>query len=420
MTTSAAFEDWVAEARAVTVAAELQRRGVPAVHEQNRPCPAPGCGGVDRFAVNTRKNVWICRASGAGGDAIALCQHIDGTSFAAAVETLTGRPPPGRVAAETEAERQARHARLASAAEEANRKTAEEAIAAHGFREAERRRSHVIWRSGRPIAGTPAESYLRLRGIEPFAGLRLRYLPDAPLWDKPAPHGEVVHQGPVLLAPIVRDGRFAGIHQTWIDLTATDGKARVPDRNGELLPARKVRGSKRGSHIELARGPDAPTRLYMGEGNENVLSVRQALARRRPHLVDGAAFWSAIDLGNLSGKAARGRAHPTLTTVDKNGRTLPQRIAGPVPDREEPAVVLPASVLELVLLGDGDSEPVMTGFAMDRAKARYERHHEGLSVAIAMAPAGRDYNDVLREPGESTPQTSAGATGWVDEGRGAA
>lgn len=402
MTDSAAFEDWIAEARAVTVAAELERRGVRVLHEINGPCPAPGCGGRDRFAVNTRKDVFVCRQTGAGGDAIALCQHLDGLGrtpreFLIACETLTGRPAPGRAEAESEAERQARHARLAAAAEEANRRRADQELAADSFREAERRRAHDIWRAGKPIPATIAESYLRLRGIEPFDGLRLRFLPDAPLWDRPAPHGRVIHRGPAMLAPIVRGGRFAGVHQTFIDLGDPDGKARVADEAGELLPAKKIRGTKRGGLILLGPMPAAPVRAYLGEGIETVLSVRQALVHCRPHLAEGALFAAAVDLGNLAGRAAASRRHPEIKLRDKLGRDRPQRVAGPEPDAEPPAIALPAGVRELVLLGDGDSEPVATAWAMERARARFERAGEDMRVAVAMAPAGRDFNNLLRE-----------------------
>lgn len=53
--------------------------------------PCPGCGGRDRFAVSRSKNVFSCRASGEGGDAIRLVRHILGCGFAEAIEILTGR-----------------------------------------------------------------------------------------------------------------------------------------------------------------------------------------------------------------------------------------------------------------------------------------------------------------------------------------
>ena len=200
-----------------------------------------------------------------------------------------------------------------------------------------------------------------------------------------------------MVAPIVRAGRFAGIHQTWIDLSDPDGKARVPDETGELLPAKKIRGSKRGGVVQLGRPPAELHRLYLGEGIETVLSVRQALMHLAPHLAEDALFAAAVDLGNLAGKAARSLPHPTLKVQDKVGRAVPKRVAGPVPDAEAPAIALPEGLRELVLLGDGDSEPVMTSFAMERARARFARADENLVVAVAMARDGQDFNTLLRE-----------------------
>jgi hypothetical protein len=61
---------------------------------RDRGVPCPRCGGDDRFAVNERKNVFICRGGDGGrdvgGDAIALAQHLDGTDFLVACETVTG------------------------------------------------------------------------------------------------------------------------------------------------------------------------------------------------------------------------------------------------------------------------------------------------------------------------------------------
>jgi hypothetical protein len=71
--------------------------------------PCVKCGGTDRFGVNPAKGIFVCRGSGAGGDAIALVQHVKGLDFGEALEFITGRagakraerapargePPPG-------------------------------------------------------------------------------------------------------------------------------------------------------------------------------------------------------------------------------------------------------------------------------------------------------------------------------------
>jgi len=42
----------------------------------------------------------------------------------------------------------------------------------------------------------------------------------------------------------------------------------------------------------------------------------------------------------------------------------------------------------LILLGDGDSEPVLTQYAMERAARRYAKRSQ---LRIAFAPAGMDF-----------------------------
>jgi phage/plasmid primase-like uncharacterized protein len=81
----------IERARGVRIEDEVARRGHPLKrqgHELVGPCPV--CGGLDRFSVNVRKQVWNCRGCGVGGDVIALVQHIDGCAFPEAVETLNG------------------------------------------------------------------------------------------------------------------------------------------------------------------------------------------------------------------------------------------------------------------------------------------------------------------------------------------
>ncbi len=92
---SAAFEAWSAKARGVRIEDEIARRGIKLKRtgvEHVGPCPK--CGGEDRFAINTKKQIFICRGCDVGGDVIKLVEHLDGVDFIAACTTLTGEPPP--------------------------------------------------------------------------------------------------------------------------------------------------------------------------------------------------------------------------------------------------------------------------------------------------------------------------------------
>jgi hypothetical protein len=86
-------DEQIARARAVSlldVACEhhLRRQGA----EYIGPCPR--CGGTDRFAININRGLWNCRGCEMGGDVIALAQFSWDCDFNAAVERLTGKPPP--------------------------------------------------------------------------------------------------------------------------------------------------------------------------------------------------------------------------------------------------------------------------------------------------------------------------------------
>ncbi|WP_018261340.1 DUF7146 domain-containing protein [Methylobacterium sp. WSM2598] len=394
-----AHEDWIADARAVDLVARakayapwLKRAG----REWVGRCPV--CGGSDRFAIRPGKGphgVWLCRGSGESGDVIDLVRYAEGCDFPRAVEILTGRPAPGREV-ENKAERAARRAAQEARAAEIAAKADAEAQASARFREAERRRLYRLWRAALPLAGTPAETYLALRRLTAPPGAHLRCALRHPLFAHGGPKAEVIHEGPALLAAILApEGRFTGLHATWIDLAAPDGKLRLADpATGEFVPARKARGSIGGGRIELVRHPE-PVRLVLGEGIETVLSAWEALRRLRPDFVEGCAFWSGVSLGNIAGRAAGTLAHPRETHVDRAGRARPRRVPNGIPANDPgPAIPIPPSVTELWLCQDGDSDPFATGLAMERAARRFAR--PGLTVHIAPAPKGQDFNDVLR------------------------
>jgi hypothetical protein len=350
--------------------------------------PCPMCGGrvtSQRFEV--RDDSWVCAVCEDGGDVIRLVEKVDGCDFRAAVERLGGRAVIDP--AQAQALFDAREAKRLDREKEAGK-----------YREAERAKLWKMWERAVAIHGTPAASYLEGRGLLlPERCPGLRFLPVAPYW-----HGEQIdergrkapvslHNGPSMLGAFIRpDGRFGGLHITWLDGTAVPQKLEVADpASGEMLPAKKMRGSKAGAHIAVALR-DAPRRLVIGEGIETVLAVYTAHVQTgRP--IHDTAFWAAGDLGNMAGRSIENVAHPVLTRPD--GRAT--RVPGPYPDPDDSGLTIPESVEELVLLGDGDSETVLTQYAMERGARRYAR--AGRDIRIAFAPVGRDFNDVLR--GES-------------------
>jgi len=381
--------DVIAKARDFDVAAVAVRYGftgrASAAGEAIGPCP--GCGGRDRFSLNTKKNIWRCRQGGGdpiGGDAVALVRHCENVSFPRAVEILIGgeaiapRVDTGKAAADD-----------------------------NDFREQERRRAYQLWREGRPFADRgPVATYLAGRGLPPEVarqpGAHCREHLDFPFWqpyvDGPTLPGRkakikwrIIHRGPAKLWPITaRDGHFLGLHATWLDPAGHKGKAEIfcPD-TGEQLPAKKVRGSKKGGCIILRDAIRSEMVAAVGEGVETVLSwgVLERFA---------GSLYSSVDLGNLAGRAARTIAHPTLKIKRRDDRRMPVRVPGPDPHPDDdPAKLFSPhpGVERLFLLGDGDSDPIATQAAMLRAKARLSA--TGIECPVAWPLSGHDFNSLL-------------------------
>ena len=341
-------------------------------------CPICGGGTIRGTRFECGADGWVCAVCQDGGDVLKLVMKVENLDFPGAVAWLGGAQEIDPVTAASREQERA----IASAKAE---------IDNNQFRERERGKVYEMWLRGLEPAGTPVEDYLHLRGLQLPPGCRLRCIIDMPYCAGGAIDAPVAHRGPAMLAPIVdATGRFRALHTTWIDLSRPNGKALIKDpETGAELPAKKVRGSKAGNRIELLAVKD-PAQLIIGEGIETVLSVWLALAGRD---LTHTAFWSAVDLGNLGGRAAETVPHPGLKTA--GGRA--QRVPGPVPDPESIVIAIPETVTDLVLLGDGDSDPFKTHCALARAAARYAA--PGRTVRVAWAPDGFDFNDLLQEPG---------------------
>lgn len=342
------------------------------------PCPICSLDPAKRSSTRfeATEDGWVCAACSNGGDVIKLVMLHEEIDFLAAVAWLGGAQ---KIDPEVEAIRAAE-----LAAKNAKREN-DNAF----YREKERKELWQIWNHAVPAAGSPVEDYLRLRGLTlPPGCRRLKCVPSMPYFNHGGSDAQVIARAPAMLAPIIREHKFTGLHFTYLDLSQPKGKARIRDpETGDELPPKKVRGSKTGGLIELVRVAD-PLQLIMGEGIETVLAVWRALEWSGQDLAR-TAFASAIDLGNLGGKATGTIAHPTLTT--EAGR--PRRVAGPDPDLTSPAIVIPPSVEDVVLLGDGDSDRVLTECALYRAQVRLEGPSR--RVRAAFAPEGRDFNDML-------------------------
>ena len=431
---SFAIDVFVEEARGVPIGKAAQRlnlkfrQGKHVEHPQ--PCPVKG--GTDMFSFNTTKNQWNCRGCAAGGhDAIGMAAHCLGldlksrAQFLDACSVASGQPIPEDGERESDDERADRQARLER--QRADNAAAEEKRAANqvDFREKERRRARGIVAAAQIITALPyARDYLRGRGCLAPAGTPLRVSAEQTYWHGEDERGQplALYSGPAMVAPFIdRDLAVIGCHLTWIDLenppkfrpllfglTKKGFAARLPDwRFGDpppspadlaaelydILPTKKMRGSKKGGLIPLCGDPSS-RRWVGGEGNENGLAFGGWEGFR-----DDTFYFAAGDLGNLAGPAdAVSRfAHPTLTKPDKNGALRPVMVAGPVPkigQADDDAMWVGDHVDELVFLADGDSEPVFTAAAMARAKARHAR--PGRLTPVVWPPRGLDFSALAK------------------------
>lgn len=357
------------------------------------PCPLhsanPAARDSTSFECNDER--WVCASCQDGGDVIKLVQLRERLDFRAAVDWLGG-------AREIDPAEERRRS------EEAARRKQQHEQASARFREQERERCWAYWQDARPAAHTLVHRYLtEARGLPEIPELwgRLRYHAHMPYYGPRAAYERedgsrgramppLLHKGPAMLAPILGpDGRFAGLHITWIDLAQEKGKLRLCDAEGQPLPAKKVRGSCSAGRIELIRCP-AAHRLVIGEGIETVATVAAALLRSGH--AEGTAFWTGVSMGNIGGKPAGSVTHPTL----KNAAGRARRVPGPEPDLSAPSIPIPASVREVVLLGDADSDRLTTEHALERARRRFLAGATWRRIRIVWPPDGRDFNDLLQ------------------------
>lgn len=122
-----------------------------------------------------------------------------------------------------------------------------------------------LFAAGRSIAGTPAEAYLRVRGIAgPLNFGALRFHPSVYYRE----HEDAPRQSfPALLAAVTSlEGTIAGVHRTWLDGARRD-KAAVAD-------PRRSMGSILGNGVRFGSALDV---VLAGEGIETVLSLKSIL-----------------------------------------------------------------------------------------------------------------------------------------------
>lgn len=377
MTHDPDVEVWIDQARsadimeiATQIGAQLRRSG----GEWVGPCPR--CNGTDRFAVKPSEQVFNCRGAG-GGDVIAMVMHAQDVEFIPACEIIVGSPPPRRESQvkppDPDLMRERREERKDQEISRAEAEQAKQERAAD--------RAARIFNESTSLNGTSADEYLRRRGIflKPematdlrfAAGLEYRGYPDAD-----APEEIALGVFPCMIAAIRNAaGAIIGIHRTYLD--PNEPAKLKPPGDHRQNKAKKSFGSVVGGAIRL--GPVRPV-MAIGEGIETCLSWYDL-----GYGPDDVGVMCAVSLGNLAGGATGTIKHPSGRGTISNG----------IPDMEKPGIILPEDVREVILLGDGDSDPVATRAKLLTGYRRFREQGRTVSLQIVLSKA--DFNDALLE-----------------------
>jgi putative DNA primase/helicase len=230
--------DRIERARAVPIEDLVARHGLKLrgrTAERVGPCPV--CGGIDRFSISTKKQVFNCRGCYARGDVIALVQFLEDRTFAEAVDILAGEP-----------------IRRASPSSDKN------------YERSQIDKARAIFRASVPASGTLAELYLRARGIT-LLSPAIRFL---------APRGPGRH--PAMLVPFgLPDEIEPGLIEIAVEqITAVQVSLLSPEgTKADVKPNKLTIASPAGMPVVVAPLNDL-LGLAITEGVEDALSVHQA------------------------------------------------------------------------------------------------------------------------------------------------
>lgn len=255
--------------------------------------------------------------------------------------------------------------------QEAQEKIDREAEAARASRS---RSAWFLWRDAVALPATPAEAYLRARGID-FRQLgrapgSLRYRPD--IWCPVRSTSENRLKFPAMVAGIIRHDAdqaklvHVATHRTYLDLAEWDHAARsgavrvvkVPDPKGRLKSHKHTLGSYAGGHVPVWKGAhdcslwDVPegTPVYVSEGIEDGASIAMGFPDRR--------VVAAVAISNMGG------------------------------------MLFPPQIGPVVFIGQNDP---LDSKAVEAFEAAIKRQQQaGRQVETIFPPAGfKDFNDLL-------------------------
>lgn len=332
-----------------------------------------------------------CFGCGAHGGATHLLMQLEGLTYPEAIAVLAhdaGVPIPGQSAPKIDPKPVVARPATRDEIEAEN--------------QVKRRKAYDIWTAGKPWKDTPVSVYLReARGIpdiSPFADIR--FSPAEPYFvpiDRPGSRKryEMIWTGPAMLAAFTKpDGRFAGVHITWLAMDGGDKMRLVHPDTGERQTAKKMKGATFGSAIRLSEPQGC---MCGGEGIETTLAG-----------MAGAGIQNGMAAGSLDNLAGAGLGpgprirpewHVRLSKVfpgETDTRDGRHRLPPTLPDMSRPGMLPPRDCLEFLVLGDGDTKDALMLIAkLDRAVNKLTRI--GVEASWVTSPRGKDFNDMWRE-----------------------
>ena len=243
--------------------------------------PCLHCGGDDRFSVNPKKLVFFCRGCDRGGQGpVDLEMFCTGVDFTTAVKTLTRtvalddkNPATKKVDLQFEARRRQREHEAAKASQH--------------------HKAAYLWGLHLPVAGSPAETYLRARGFTGAIPPTIGYLPA---------HGANPHAmiSAFALPNEVEPGKLGTpvvVRSVHLTKLKPDGSDRIREDEGKIIVGRPL-----GLPIAISCITDELS-LAITEGIEDALAYRAA----------GFAAWAAGSAPSIP--ALAGRIPDYVTTV---------------------------------------------------------------------------------------------------------
>lgn len=261
--------------------------GLCPFHDENTPS----------FRVNDDKGLFNCFGCGAGGDVIQFLERLEGKPFGEIARSLldiTDIP-----------ERKQQDRAAVDKRERADRAAA--ILAAQ-----------LEWHEARNVRGTPAEIYLRGRGIIGDMPATVKF-GRVPVWRNKETGAEGRRIPALLLAAQDRSGAIVGVQHVFL---TEDGK------KAPISKPKMSLGQVRGCAVRLA---PAARRIILIEGPEDGLTIRQRASRVPVWITLGTGMMPFVELpdivrhvtlagdNNAAGRAAVQRAIPIY---EAQGRTV--------------------------------------------------------------------------------------------------